>query len=196
MPRLRPPPPYLENASIIGPPLHPVLPSHTRVGLQGAEYAEIPLSTAEVREQQTDALFREGTVADSAYVSACASRSINDLKSYEELREYDTMEPPEVQSRLTADQQTLYTSSVLPPGSDYINDLCSDIHMKLKYELQNHAHDRPRIVLPKCLPDLVKEFSIRIGLDTSEPSRAYIMHFFHRHHRSVCQAYMRFDGSN
>lgn len=113
------------------------------------------------------------------------SRSINDLKSHEELRNHGAMEQPEAPSLLSVDQRTEYTSSILPLGSDYISDFCNDIHMKLQGDLQKHAHDRARIELPQCLPDLTKAFSIRIGLDTSEPSRAYVMHFLHTHSRSV-----------
>lgn len=153
--------------------------------LSGDDYEEKPLSAAEVREQQTNVLFREGTVAVSGYVSACVSRLISNQKSYEELRECDTKESPEAQSRLTADQQTVYTSSVLPHGSDYVSDLCNDIHMNLKYELERYAHGQAQIELPKRLPDLIKAFSIRIGLDTSKPSTAYIMHFLHTNYRSV-----------
>lgn len=146
-------------------------------------YEKVLSSTTEIHGQQCDALFQEATVADSGYVSACASRSINDPKSCEQLRNHDTIEQPGAKSRLTVDQRTVYTSSTLPHGPDYVSDLCNDIYMKLKNELQNHTHDRVRIELPRCLPDLIKAFSVRIGFDTSEPSNAYIMQFLHTNHR-------------
>jgi hypothetical protein len=139
-------------------------------------------------EEQTDVLVQEGTVADSGYVSACAVIPINGPKPHERLREHDTIKQPH---SVTEDQQTVYTSLVLPRRSDYINDLCSEIYMKLKDEFQKDTNDQDRIELPRYLPDLIKAFSIRIGLDPSEPSRTYIMHFIHMHHRYAWQIYMQ-----
>ena len=176
-------PTYPEDLSIVGRPIQLKSHSGMPLGLRADEYEEVAQIATETREQQSDGPFQEGTIADSGYVSACVSRSINHPNLDEKPREYETMEPPEAPSQLTVDQQTVYTSSFLPHGSDHISDLCNDIHMKLKYELQEHTHDRARIELPKCLPDLIKAFSIRIGLDTSEPSTAYIMHFLHTNYR-------------
>lgn len=152
-------------------------------GLRRDAHEERPLPTTEMRQPQIDALYQEGTATDSGYVSACLSKSVNDPKSHEELRKYGTIEQAEAQSQLKVDQQTEHTSSGLPYGSDYINDFCNDIYKKLKFDLQKYIHDQARIELPRCLPDLIKAFSIRIGLDTSEPSGAYVMHFLHTHYR-------------
>ncbi|KAL1852136.1 hypothetical protein Daus18300_012283 [Diaporthe australafricana] len=144
---------------------------------------ELAPSTAGNHEQQSDTLYQEGTVADSGYVSAGASRSIHGSKLREELREDGTTAQQEAQDPLAVDQQTVYTSPILPHGSDYISDLCNDIHLKLKDDLQEQAHDQDRVELLNCLPDLIKALSIRIGFDISNPSRTYVMHFLHTHYR-------------
>lgn len=142
------------------------------VCLWADEHVDVAQSAGEIREQQTDARFQEGTVADSGYVSAYVSGSISDPKFHGELRGDETTEPPETQSRLAMDQQTMYTSSVMPRGSDYIIDLSKDIYRELKNDLQEHAYDGGRA-------DLVKAFATRIGLDKSEPLRACVMHFLY-----------------
>lgn len=173
---------HYRNSKAPIPPVRLVLPrpSDTECDLMETLGQEIYQSTDEIREQQTDALLQEGTVADSGYVSACVSRSVKNSNPAEQMREDGALGQPEIQSRLTVDQQTVYTASVLPRASDYINDLCSDIYLKLKNELQEHACEGARAQFPRCLPDLIKAFSARIGLDRSEPSRAYIMHFLHK----------------
>lgn len=136
-----------------------------------------------VHSLTTDAPLQEGTVADSGYVSACVSTSINNTRISGKPKEDESVELIEAQGQQTVYQQTAYTSSVLPHDADYVSDLCNDIHMNLKQELQEHAHNRARPELSRCLPDLIKAFSIRIGLDTSNPSSGHIMHFLHAHHK-------------
>lgn len=134
-------------------------------------------------EQQSYAPFQEGTVADSGYVSACAPRPHRESKLHEELIDRGTMTQPEEYDRAAGDQNTVYTSLALPHGSDYITDLCNDIHVRLKHELLENTKDQARIELPKCLPDLIKALAIRIGLDRSNPASAYVMHFLHTHNK-------------
>lgn len=166
------------DSGIPGPPIQPQSPSRP----VSNEDADRIMGANRVKN---DAPFQEGTVADSGYVSACVSRTIKEPKSCEEPTKDETIERPETQGGPAVDQQTVYTSSVLPHGSDYVSDLCNDIHMKLKDELQNLTHDRGRTEISRYLPDLIKAFSIRIGLESSEPSRAYIMHFLHTNYRYV-----------
>lgn len=135
------------------------------------------------REQQNCTPFQEGTVADSGYMSTCAPRPDQDLKPHEDLKEHDTMMSPEEQKGLAVDQKSVYTSLELPHGSEYISDLCNDIYLKLKNDLQEQASDQARLELPKCLPDLIKALAIRIGLDRSSPAGPYIMQFLHVHHK-------------
>ena len=134
-------------------------------------------------DQQSHATFQEGTVADSGYVSACASRPHHESKPYVDLADHGARAQPEEYDRPAGDQQTVYTSLALPHGSDYITDLCNDIHLRLKHELQEHTRDQAQTELPKCLPDLIKALAIRIGLDRSNPASPYVMHFLHTHCR-------------
>ncbi|KAK2611198.1 hypothetical protein N8I77_004564 [Diaporthe amygdali] len=135
------------------------------------------------REQQDCTPFQEGTVADSGYMSACAARPYQDLKPHEDLKEHDTMMSPGEQNKLAVDQKSVYTSLELPHGSEYISDLCNDIYLKLKNDLQEQSSGKARLKMPKCLPDLIKALAIRIGLDRSNPSGPYIMQFLHVHHK-------------
>lgn len=107
-PQLRPNLPYNEISSNIDRLVHPESHSSIQSGFWGDQYEKVASSTAEVREQETDALFRDATIPDSGYVSACVSRSINDPKSDEELKKHGTVEKPEAKSRLTVDQHTVY----------------------------------------------------------------------------------------
>lgn len=130
-------------------------------------------------DQHSYAPIHEGTVADSGYVSACASWPHHEMKPHEQLINHGTMTQPQGQKGPQYDQQTVYTSMELPHGSGYITDLCNDIYLNLKHEIQEHTQDQDRIELPKCLPDLVKALSFRIGLDKSNPASPHVMHFLH-----------------
>lgn len=132
-------------------------------------------------EQQNHVPFHEGTVADSGYVSACASGPKHGLIQHEEVIDHGTLAQPEQYSRPAGDQHTVYTSLALPHGSEYITDLCNDITLRLKHELLEHTQDQAWRELPKCLPDLIKALAIRIGLDRSNPASLQAMHFLHTH---------------
>lgn len=131
-------------------------------------------AAAEHLQQQSHPPFQEGTVADSGYVSACASRPCHEM-------DRGTMVQPEEHDGPAGDQHTVYTSLGVPHGSDYITDLCNDIHLKLKHEFMEHTQDQRWGELPKRLPDLIKALAIRIGLDRSNPASPYVMHFLHTH---------------
>lgn len=188
-------PPQADDGNIVRDPTQLKSPSSKWLDLRADKEAEATPSNAEIREQTAGALFLEDTVADSGYVSACLPTAVPDSESDQKLKGCESMESPETLSRSAADQHTVYTSSILPHGSDLVRDLCTDIHKKLKYELQNYADYRGRIELPEYLPDLIKAFSIRMGLDTSEPSRAYIMSYLHTSHRYVQQTCMSVNVS-
>lgn len=153
--------------------------SHSNIQLS-TEKEFAPVAAGHL-EQQSHTPFQEGTVADSGYVSACATRPHHGLKPNGELIDHCTMAQPEEYNRPAGDQHTVYTSLALPHGSDYITDLCNDIHSKLKHELLEHTQDQASRGLPKCLPDLVKALAIRIGLDRSNSASPYVMHFLHTH---------------
>lgn len=140
-------------------------------------------SSAGKPDQHSYAPFHEGTVADSGYVSACASWPHREMEPHEQLIDHGTMAQPEGQKGPEYDQKTVYTSMELPHGAQCITDLCHDIYLKLKHEIQGHTQDQDRIELPECLPDLIKALSIRIGLDKSNPASPYVMHFLHVRHK-------------
>lgn len=135
---------------------------------------EFAPAAAEHLQQQNHPPFQEGTVADSGYVSACASRPCHEI-------DCGTMAQPEEHNGPAGDQHTVYTSLGVPHGSDYITDLCNDIYLKLKHEFLEHTQDQRWAELPKRLPDLIKALAIRIGLDRSNPASPYVMHFLHTH---------------
>lgn len=143
--------------------------------------SEQEISAAGYLKHQNHAPFQEGTVADSGYVSACASRPYHGLEPHDELIDHGTIAQPEEHKRPAGDQHTVYTSLALPHGSDYITDLCNDIHLRLEHELLEHKQDQAWKELPKCLPDLIKALAIRIGLDRSNPASPSVMHFLHTH---------------
>lgn len=128
-------------------------------------------------EKHSYAPFHEGTVADSEYVSACASWPHHEMKPHEQLIDQGSMTQPEGQEGPEHDQQTMYTSMELLHGSECITDLCNDIYLKLKHEIQEHTQDQDQMELPDCLPALIKALSIRIGLDKSNPASPFVMHF-------------------
>lgn len=134
-------------------------------------------------EQHSYAPFHEGTSADSGYVSACASWPHHDMKPHEQRINHGTMTHPEGPKGPQYDQKTVYTSMELPRGSECITDLCNDIYLNLKHEIQEHTQDQDRTELPECLPDLIKALSIRIGLDKANPASPYVMHFLHVRHK-------------
>ncbi|KAI7773313.1 hypothetical protein LA080_011336 [Diaporthe eres] len=136
-------------------------------------------------EQQNHEPFQEGTVADSGYVSACASGPCHESKPHDELIDRGIIAQPEQHNRQAGDQHTVYTSQALPQGSDYITDLCNDIHRRLKHDLLEHTPDQAWRELPKCLPDLIKALAIQIGLDRSNSASPYVMHFLHTHSKDI-----------
>lgn len=142
----------------------------------------VPSSVANP-EQHSYAPFHEGTVADSGYVSACASWPHHEMKPHEQLIDHGIMTQPGGQKGPEYDQQTVYTSMELLHGSECITDLCNDIYLKLKHEIQEHTQDQDRVELPDCLPALIKGLSIRVGLDKSNPASPFVMHFLHVRHK-------------
>lgn len=101
------------------------------------------------------------------------------IKPHKQLIDHGIMTQSEGGNRPEGDQETVYTSVELPHGSECITDLCKDIHLRLMHEMQEHTQDQGRTELSKCLPDLIKALSLRIGLDKSNPASTYVMHFLH-----------------
>lgn len=175
-----PGPEYPQHSSIMERLPRPLNFSGMGPGLQKDGHGEVPPSNTKPCKQHTGAQREKSTAADSGYASR---RSSNDQRPHDRLRKHRTREQPEAQSWLIVDQQTEYTSPILPHGSDYIKVFCNGIHMKLKYDLQRHAHYRGRMELPRCLPDLIQTLFMRIGRETRDPSREHITHFLYTHYR-------------
>lgn len=101
------------------------------------------------------------------------------IKPHKQRIDQGTITQSEGRNRPEGDQETVYTTTELPPGSECITDLCNDIHLRLVHEMQEHTHDQGRLELSKCLPDLIKALALRIGLDKSNPANPYVMHLLH-----------------
>jgi len=77
--------------------------------------------------------------------------------------------------------KTLYSTSNVDAARDrkYVIELADNIYEKLCQLVDT----RERSLLPTALPNLIKAFAIKLGLDATSPVNRNIMCFIHHRHR-------------